>query len=137
MVHPPALVLLCTRCMHSTLLLLPASQMWAVVGFQSFCPLFFIICSNCTRMQLFFVPYSFFFFFFFVFCIFLLNEMFVQVQALQQRVPGPRSQIPGPSLPYYQKHKLINTKDMQKFNFRVFPFCNTSAIETLKFSWVY
>ena len=47
-------------------------------GFGPFCILLFIICPNCTGMQLFLVPCSFF-----VFC------CFVQVQALQKRVPGP------------------------------------------------
>ena len=36
-------------------------------------------------MQLFLIPYSFFVFYW-------LEEMFIQVQALQQRVPDPRSQ---------------------------------------------
>ena len=51
-------------------------------GFWSFCVLLSIICPNCAGTQLFLVPDSFFVFL-------LLEESFVQVQALQPRVPGP------------------------------------------------
>ena len=51
------------------------------VAIWSFCILF-IICPNCSCTQLFLVPYSFF----------AAQGDFVQVQALRQRVPGPRSQ---------------------------------------------
>ena len=40
------------------------------------------ICPDWACTQLFLVPYKFL-------CILLLEEMFVQVQALQQKVPGP------------------------------------------------
>ena len=71
-------------CHSSTVLLLPAPQKWQL-GFWSFGILLSIRCPNCTCTQLFLVPY-----YFFVFC--WLKAVFVQVQALQQRVLGPRSQ---------------------------------------------
>ena len=69
-----------------TLLLLRALQECQMGFFWSFCILS-IIRPKCTCMQLFSVPYSFF-----VFC---CLETFVQVQALQQRISGPRSQVPA------------------------------------------
>lgn len=45
------------------------------VGFWPFCILLFEICPNCTCLQLFLVPHSFF--------VSAAQETFVQVQALQ------------------------------------------------------
>ena len=56
---PTPLVVLFAGILPRTLLLLPASQKWQL-GFWSFCILLSIICPNCTGMQLFLVPYSFF-----------------------------------------------------------------------------
>ena len=70
----------------------PSSSEVAVGYFWSFCILS-IICPNCTCTQVlfFFSPLEFL-------CILLLEETFVQVQALQQRRPGPRflPVSPGP-----------------------------------------
>ena len=70
----------------------PSSSEMAVGFCWSFCILS-IICPNCTCTQVlfFFSPLEFL-------CILLLEETFVQVQALQQRRPGPRflPVSPGP-----------------------------------------
>ena len=52
------------------------------LGFWSLCILSSMTCPSCSGMWLFLVPYRFF-------VILLLEEMFVQVQALQQRGCGP------------------------------------------------
>ena len=70
--------------MPGTLLLFQKPQKWQL-GFGSFCIMLFIICLNCARLQLSLVPESFF--------LPLLEETFASVQAWQQRVPGPGSQI--------------------------------------------
>ena len=66
-------------------LFLLAPQKWPLVFLVFFVHnyLLSIICYNCTCKQVFLVPYNLF-----VFCC----RMFVQVQALQQKVPGPRAQ---------------------------------------------
>ena len=56
---PTHQVVLCTRRMHSRLLLLQALQQWQL-GFLVFFYLLSRICPNCVSMQLFLVPYNFF-----------------------------------------------------------------------------
>ena len=74
----------------NVLFLVQALQRWQL-RFLVFCIFLSIICPNCACTQLFFVPYSFF-----VFCC----SRFVQMQALQQRVPGPSpSQDQSPKMP--------------------------------------
>ena len=55
------LVVLCAGIMHGILLLLLSPQTWWL-GFDLFRILLFIICLNCTHVQLFLVPYNFFIF---------------------------------------------------------------------------
>ena len=62
-----------------------SSQLTVVV--LSFCILFFIIWPNCSTLAVTFSPLG-------ILSILLLEAMSVQLQALHQRVPGPRSQ-PG------------------------------------------
>ena len=95
--------------------LLPMPQK-GQLGFWSFCILLFSVSHNCTYTRLFIMS-----------CI-LLQETFVQVQALQQRVPDPRCQpISKPSSYGYwvclstQKFKtLLNV--MHLYNSTSFPF---------------
>ena len=57
--RPPApLMVLCVGTMHTALFLLPTPQKWQL-SILVFCILF-TICPNCTHVQLFSVPYSFF-----------------------------------------------------------------------------
>ena len=77
--------------MRSALLLLPALCVCSLpfrrgsCVFEVFCTLSSIICPNWACTQLFLVPYTFFVF---------LCLRILQVEAGQQRVPGPRSQVP-------------------------------------------
>lgn len=52
------LVVLCAGIMHGILLLLLSPQKWWLGFGLFFCILLFIICPNCTHVQLFLVPYS-------------------------------------------------------------------------------
>ena len=83
---PTSLVVLCAGVVPGTLLLFQKSQKWQL-GFGSFCVMLFIICLICACLQLSLVPESFF--------LLLLEETFDLVQAWQQRVLGPGSQIPA------------------------------------------
>ena len=76
-------MVLCAGGMHSTLLLLLALQKWQL-GFS----LFVSFVQNLPQLHMLTVIFSPLEFL----CILLLQEMFVQVQALQQRSLGPRSQ---------------------------------------------
>ena len=82
--HP--LVVVCARGVSSTLFLLLAFCKWQL-GVWSFCILS-IICPNCTCMQLFFSPYSFF-----VFCCWRRGVSRCKHCSQGSQVPGP-----GPSL---------------------------------------
>ena len=85
--------------MPSTLLLLPAfgSSSWALWSFGIFLSRIFL---NWICMQLFLVLYSFF--------IFHFVETYVQVQVLQQRVPGP-------SMSHQLKSNIPETKAYRAF----------------------
>ena len=82
--------------MRGTLLLLPALQKWQL-GFWSFYIILSRICPSCACTQLFLVSLYLVSLYlvshsFFVPVANITEDMFVQVQALQQWVPGPRSQ---------------------------------------------
>ena len=99
-----------------TLFLLPALQKWpwvarAVVGVLIICILS-IICPNCSCRQLFLVSYSLF--------VFSCLRKFVQVQALQQRVPGSslshlQQQLGGPALPRLNSSVSLAQENGSKF----------------------
>ena len=93
-VFPTPLVLSSARGGHSTLLLLPALQKWWLSNLVFL--LSFVQTLPLLYMQaVIFSPMHFFFF-----CILLLEETFVQVQALQPRVPSPSlSSLPLPFQP--------------------------------------
>ena len=74
----------CVRGHVQYLAFAPHSSEVSVRVFWSFCTSLSLICPNCTCRFL--SPLQ-------LLCILLFKEMFVQVQALQQRVQGPRSQI--------------------------------------------
>ena len=92
---PTPLVVPCAGIMCRTLILLPAPQKWQL-GFWSFCILLFINLPQPCMHTVISSPLEFL-------CILLLKEeMSVQVQALQQSVPGLRSQpvsLPPPVPP--------------------------------------
>ena len=97
--------LLSTPCFCSMLF---RSGIWAV---WSFCILS-IICPNCSCRQLFLVSYSLF--------VFSCLRKFVQVQALQQRVPGSslshlQQQLGGPALPRLNSSVSLAQENGSKF----------------------
>lgn len=97
---PTPLVVLCAGLMHSTLLLLPTpcfgSWLFRSGSWVSFFFLYLVACNLPQRLlhTVIFGPLQFL-------CLLLLEENFVQVEALQHRVPGPgRSHPDTPPLPH-------------------------------------
>ena len=82
-------MVLCAGGMHSTLLLLLALQKWQL-GFS----LFVSFVQNLPQLHMLTVIFSPLEFL----CVLLPKETFVQVQALQQRVPGSSRSHRGPRM---------------------------------------
>lgn len=85
MVSPPTLVVLSAGIMGRALSCLCSGTLEAAVRFRPSCILLFMICPNCTCVQLFLAP---------IVSLYLLRkERFVQVSALQPKVRGPRPKL--------------------------------------------